>query len=389
MDLINFIITEPKPMSVSYIPEKIKIRLWGKAGGRCQYKGCNKPLWLDSLTQEEFNVAYIAHIIADKPGGPRGDPTLSEKLKSDISNIMLMCDEHHRLIDRGNVEGHPVERLRDMKCKHEHRVELVTSIDENAQTHVVLYGANIGEHHAHVSWKKTTPALIPERYPAQNQAIEMSLKNSSFKDHEDDFWEIEREHLKRQFDQAVKSRLGVGGVEHFSIFALAPQPLLIELGRLLSDIPAAQVFQLHREPPDWKWQDHPAGFEFIIQEPEDREKNVALILSLSATVDPARVIQVLGEDVSIWTLTIKDPNNDFLKSVDQLRMFRENFRMLMDQIKATHGQKTLLHLFPAVPVAVAVEVGRIWMPKADMPIRIYDQNSRKEGFVQIFNINNN
>jgi len=90
-------------VSVSYIPEKIKIRLWGTAAGRCQYEGCNKPLWLDTLTKYEFNVAYIAHIIADSPDGPRGDPELSFKLKADISNLMLMCDEHHRLIDREDV----------------------------------------------------------------------------------------------------------------------------------------------------------------------------------------------------------------------------------------------------------------------------------------------
>ena len=98
-------------MSVSYIPEKVKIRLWGKAAGRCQYDGCNKQLWLDSLTKTEFNTAYIAHIVADQPNGPRGDAALSKKLKADISNLMLMCDEHHRLIDREDIEGHPVEKL--------------------------------------------------------------------------------------------------------------------------------------------------------------------------------------------------------------------------------------------------------------------------------------
>ena len=137
-------------MSVSYIPEKVKIRLWGKAAGRCQYDGCNKPLWLDSLTKAEFNTAYIAHIIADKPGSPRGDLELSDKLKNDISNLMLMCDEHHRLIDREDVKGHPVDRLREMKHKHEGRIELLTSLMENKRSYILLYGANVGQHHTPV-----------------------------------------------------------------------------------------------------------------------------------------------------------------------------------------------------------------------------------------------
>jgi hypothetical protein len=58
-------------MSVSYIPETIKLRLWAQAAGRCEYHGCNDRLWLDSVTKSEFNAAYIAHIVADEPGGPR------------------------------------------------------------------------------------------------------------------------------------------------------------------------------------------------------------------------------------------------------------------------------------------------------------------------------
>lgn len=99
-------------MSVSNIPDWIKLCLWGKAAGRCQYEGCNHPLYRDDVTQCEFNSAYIAHIIADKPGGPRGDAVLSEKLKADITNLMLLCDPHHRLVDKVDVAGHPVERLR-------------------------------------------------------------------------------------------------------------------------------------------------------------------------------------------------------------------------------------------------------------------------------------
>jgi len=373
-------------MSVSSIPERVKVRLWGKAAGRCEYEGCNKPLWLDSLTKAEFNIAYIAHIIADSPDGPRGDVVLSEKLKDDIENLMLMCDEHHRLIDYEDVEGHPVERLQAMKRKHETRIELLTSLSKSKQSHVLLYGANIGQHHAPVSWEKATQAMLPNWYPAEKPAIELSLKRSPFQDHEEGFWEIERDNLQRQFADAVRSKLAAGLVEHFSIFALAPQPLLMELGRLLSDIPAAEVYQLHREPPDWIWQAHPEGFEYILLEPQVSTEKVALNLSLSTTIDNSRIIQVLGDDVAVWTLTIEDPNNDFLKSRKQLSLFRQTFRRILNRIKAVHGQNALLHLFPAVPVAVAVEIGRVWMPKADLPLRIYDQNRRIGGFVEVFDL---
>ena len=58
-----------------------------------------------------------------------------------------------------------------------------------------------------------------------------------------------------------------------------------------------------------KWQD-PDGFDYIVEEPEVIQK-VALNLSLSATIDNERIINVLGTDTSIWTVTIPKPDNDF------------------------------------------------------------------------------
>lgn len=369
-------------MSISYIPEKIKFLLWGKSAGRCEYDGCNKPLWFDSVTKFEFNTAYIAHIIADRPEGPRGDPILSEQLKDDLSNLMLLCDEHHRLIDREKIDAHPPDVLRAMKEKHERRVELLTCVASHKASHVLLYGANIGVQNSPVSWERTASAILPHWYPAENHPIELGLKNSSYQDNEPDYWQIERENLTRLYIQKVKNRLISGDIVHLSIFALAPQPLLIELGRLLSDIPMAQVYQLHREPPDWVWQeDASISCDYLISQPDAFEmEKVALVLSLSATIMPERITDVLGNNVAIWMLTIDEPNNDFLKSRTQLADFRKTYRKLLDVIKARHGQNILLHIFPAVPTSVAVEMGRVWMPKADLSLRIYDQNRQTGGF---------
>src|SRR5438874_10938819 len=56
-----------------------------------------------------------------------------------------------------------------------------------------------------------------------------------------------------QFATLVKSRIDSGEINHLSVFALAPIPLLIELGRLLGDIAPADVYQLHREPAGLPW----------------------------------------------------------------------------------------------------------------------------------------
>jgi len=367
-------------MSVSYIPETVKIRLWGKAGGRCQYDGCNDPLWLDTLTQAEFNAAYIAHIIADKSTGPRGHPTLSEELKADISNLMLLCDVHHRLIDVSDVDGHTVDLLRAMKERHEQRIELVTALGPDRQSHVVLYGASIGNHAAPLSFRKAAQAMIPDRYPAEPHPVMLGMVNSALEDRNATYWSAESAQLTSLVSLQLKPRLVQGNVEHLSIFALAPQPLLMLLGYLLCDIPAAEVYQLHREPPDWRWQADPDGFEYRIAEPVRTDGPPALVFSLSATINDDR-IEACVPGASIWELSSPAPNNDFLKGRGQARLFRQCVRELLNRIKAAHGQHATLHVFPAMPVALAVDFGRIIMPKADLKLQIYEQNQSLGGFV--------
>jgi len=85
-------------------------------------------------------------------------------------------------------------------------------------------------------------------------------------------------------------------------------------------------------------------------------------------------------------MTIDHPNNDFMKSRLQLEMFRIEFRKLLSRIKTKHGESAVIHLFPAVPVSIAIEIGRVWMPKADLAIKIYDQNKKLGGFHPVLNL---
>ncbi len=80
-------------------------------------------------------------------------------------------------------------------------------------------------------------------------------------------------------------------------------------------------------------------------------------------------------------MTVPVPHNEIVKSPNQLSEIRALFRQLFDEIKAIHGQTALLHVFPAMPVSLAVELGRARSPKADMPWRVYDQVNALGGFV--------
>ena len=374
-------------MSTTNIPEKIKAQLWALAAGRCEYENCNKPLWKDDLTMAKMNKAYIAHIVADEPNGPRGDKKRSILLAKEFSNLMLMCDEHHRLIDKEDVAGHPEKRLIAMKSKHEKRIELLTGLHPDVKTHIVLYGSNIGQQGAPISFADAAQAVLPNRYPVDSYGVEIGVQNSSFYDSEELFWQIEEENLVRQFQEKIKPLLAIDSDKSISIFGLAPMPLLIKLGTLFSDLNDVAVFQKHREPNTWKWQKK-TDVEFKMVEPEKYDGIPVLNISLSASIATDRIEKLFCENINVWTLTIDTPENDFLKSEEILSDFRKACRGIFDKIKLMHGQDAVLHVFPAMPVSAAIEFGRVRMPKADLDMVIYDQNKKNNGFEKAIIIKN-
>lgn len=373
-------------MSITSINPKIKIQLWTLAAGRCQYENCNITLWRDDLTMSKMNKAYIAHIVADTPGGPRGDKIRSPLLASDINNLMLACDTHHRLIDVEDVAGHPEDRLVAMKVAHEKRIELVTGISPNSKSYVVLYGANIGAQQSPLNGTDVYQAMLPNKYPANTHPFEIGFRNSSFYDNEEQFWKMEETQLTRKINSDILSVIGSQPIKHLSIFALAPQPLLIKLGTLLTDLNSVEVYQRHREPASWKWQEDSTFKDFELREPENTNGIPVLNISLSATITNERIEELFDEPVSIWTLTHEKPYNDFLKSEIILSKFRKTCRLLFDRVKAKHGQQSTLHVFPSMPVSAAIEFGRTRMPKADVDLILYDQNKDNGGFIRTITI---
>lgn len=375
-------------MSVTYIPERTKFILWGKAAGRCQYKGCSKQLYLDSLTKAEFNSAYIAHIIGDKPGGPRGHKKLSDKLKKDISNLMLMCDTHHRLIDKEQVDEHPVGVLRKMKREHEERMIRLTGIKKENEAHVILYGANIGSHSSPLTYSQAYQAITPTYYPT-DQIIELGLNNSSFQDSEELYWDIEVKNLVSKYNQKVIPHKESSGIQNYCVFGIAPQPLLIMLGTLLFDLANVEVFSPQKEPKTWKWNKGLGEKNYFnITVPNNIGQKVALVFSLSANVNDDRITAVLGDDCSIWKVSIPEPNNDYMKFKNHLSQFRKVCRKLFNDIKSTHGEENHINIFPAMLPSTAIELGRVWNPKADLTMTIYDQNKKLGGFVKAIEIKN-
>ena len=378
---------EPAEVKSRNISPAVTAMLWGRAGGRCEFAGCNQLLCRSPVTQETVNIAQRAHIYSFSSDGPRGNDGVGADALNGVDNLLLVCGSCHITIDRAPEGGrYTVPLVREMKARHEQRIEIVTGIAPERRSHVLLYAANIGDHNAPRLMTDAATAMFPTRYPASATPISLGIQDSPTKERGDEFWRTEANSLRTQFDRRVRDRLALAEIEHLSVFALAPQPLLIFLGTLLGDITPADVYQRQREPQTWNWPTTASPPDFVVNTPPTTDGPPALVLALSATVTRDRIEDVLGASVCVWEITVPVPHNDLTKSREQLSRFRATLRTVLDRIKAAHGQTTPLHVFPVASAAMGVELGRVRMPMADTLWHVYDQVNDRGGFIRALSI---
>ncbi|KAA9389000.1 SAVED domain-containing protein [Neorhizobium galegae] len=365
------------------IPNKVQNILWAQAAGRCEYRGCNELLVGDLVSNTPHaNKGYHAHIIADSPDGPRGDVELSKKLAKDPDNIMLLCDVHHRVVDREKVEEHPATLLREMKREHEERIENVTAITHDRGTHPLRYAARIGGNEALIPKADLKIAIIEGgRFPIHRGNIDLESTGLDFTEEEPDYWKTHLRNLRNGFREKLGGRLERGEIKHITAAGIAPIPLLIELGRLLSDIRAVDVRQPLRNPKGFHWDHSSPSLSFdILEASATAARAVALKIEITAEISDERINRVLDGATPIWSIRSSVRGNDVMRRESDLAEFARVCRAVFDLIRSAHGHEAEIHLFPAIPASTAIEIGRGWQPKAHPSVHIYDENRRVGGF---------
>lgn len=362
------------------IPPKTVTRLWLAAGGRCEYPGCNKPLWRDDLTMKRLNQSYIAHILGVNPESARWDEVRSQQLVKEFSNLMLLCDVCHNRVDKAERDAHDEALLARYKREHETRIELLTGLTPERRTQLVMFGANIADGKGLVNYRRAADAVLPDRYPVDGSGITLDLTRGGLTDDHPLYWDTVKEEVERH----VGTRLAIDviGDVHVSLFAIAPIPALVLLGRRVRNLRAGEVFQLQRDG-SWKWSTEPTGEVDLGPAPVPAAGGtVAWSLSVSGLVKDEEIHRVLGDDVAVYRLDVGPTRSrEWMRSRDQLIAFRRRCQDTLQVIRAAHGQDQLVHVFPATPNSASVELGRLLLPNADPTLLVYNNHSDGRGWV--------
>lgn len=362
--------TKRKPIS-----EKVKIILMGKASGKCEFRGCEESVITEVLTKTSGNFSNFAHIVADSPDGPRGDKIRSPLLCNSEENIMVMCRIHHKLID-DNPDTYTEEILKDMKREHEEYIKELNRIKRENKVTAIKYVSNISNRTVNIDDESIEISCMKQKKYCKGNILDLSGNSYDEKDNEN-FFEIEAENLRTSFLQQIKPLLKKEENKKMFLFAIAPQPLLIYLGTLFSDITNIEVQQLQREPiKEWYLEEKGnEKFEFNTIMPKKRKSKVALNISITGDIAEERITNILGNECDIIKIESNVHGNDIIKSKDQLVKYKQEIRKVFENIKDIYGRDCEINIFPAMPLSLAVETGRCWMKKAHPKLVIYDEKS--------------
>lgn len=351
-----------------YVPIDVRRDLWVAAAGRCEFRGCNRPVDRDFLTKKLAYVGEFAHIIADSPNGPRGSEQKSKELAKDPTNLMLACLECHDRIDRGGKKNdYSVEQLQAMKRDHESRIESIYSADGVKDSLPIIMSFPVGSHLPRIDIRDIHHAMLENckftRFPT-DESIHIDKADFDEFDDCDEFWARAERAVTRVYETRIAPALTArSSPSHLTIAAFAPIPMLMKLGALIGDKTEASVFDRPGE--RWLWDKAPncpmPHFSWDVPEVMPAESGVIISISNSACAPT---------DIPIVEFKALAPNRGIIRTSQHLQDFRSHFNAML--MKLNRAGVRILHLYPATPLSASVEIGRLLLPKTFEEVHVWE-----------------
>lgn len=365
-------------MSKTYIPKNVRNDLWIAAAGRCEFRGCNTPINKNFITQERVLLGEYCHIIADSSAGPRGNKLLSKKLAQLPSNLILCCPICHKTIDDSILqENYSAEMLREMKASHEVNIQKIYDSTNVRNGIVVILYSRINDTISQITLESSQYAILQNSdysiFPSYPPEV-INLSCIKQEESSQAYYQAAKDKIRYRIS-SIKDRMSDSAIEHLDVFALAQIPLLMYLGYLIGDRVDCTIYQAQRKGINkWLWPKTTIAQrpQFSFSElPHESITSIAIVMSISATINHDDVISQVA-DMPIVDFFVNAPSAEVVDHPDIQHEFSVLFRSLISTI-FTKYRDAEIHLFPAIPNSLAIEMGRCIHPHALNPTWIWNR----------------
>jgi hypothetical protein len=369
------------------IPDVERLKVWVRAGGRCEL--CGTYLLEGKLTYRDFTLGELAHIVGQDPNptSPRGMDLLPKEQRDLAENLMLLCRGEHNEIDRkGSLDVLTVERLRRIKSDRETWIRRMTGLNPQSGTVVIRLIGQVRGQEVELTKPTAAEAVIrsEERFPdfplsLHGDGFEIDLRHVPGENTAGPaYWQQCRQQIDQVLEHRLADALRADSVQHVSAFAFARLPLLVYFGSRLDDTFSVSVYQRHRSTQSWHWSQAPApATQFTVERahaPAPELTEAVLLLNISGSIQPQELSEHLRQ-LPRWTISPRGavPSVDVIDSLSALEEFTTVLRQLLSELEASHKNLRRVHVMAAAPVSAAVTIGRVHDANVHPALVIYDR----------------
>lgn len=372
-------------------------QVWADAGGCCMFQGCGHDLSVVPLYNKGKRVAYLAHIIASDPCGPRGTDEDSHRLSNEPENIMLMCDAHHRLIDSFAPDRYDAQRLRDMRRDHTAKVRSYRAAMRHRVAQVVTIFGDIGAAPTHFPDSEFMDALLSEELSMHSEVKRHLVYQSRDDRTAPGFWSNYLREMELQIGLMVQSlsRPSASSPDELAVFPLHHSATLVLAGRIVGEARRVRVFQPSRGRKSWLWntaaEAHPAGTFKVIGQTDSPVDEVLLTVELTAHLNESAIPESLATAVASGAiprirLTTDTPSGECLQRKEDLAQVTDVARSVINDIQdKMHARR--VHLIVVAPASAAFSIGQLLQAGHHAAFTLYDRANWEQPFREAFTIN--
>lgn len=372
-------------------------QVWADAGGCCMFQGCGQDLSVVPLHNKGARIAYLAHIIASDPCGPRGTDEDSHRLSNVAENIMLMCDAHHRLIDSFAPDRFDAQRLREMRRLHTAKVRSYRAAMRHRVAQVVTIFGDIGAVPTHYPDSEFMEALLSEELSMHPEVKRHLVYQSRDERTAAGFWGNYLREMQLQIGLMVQSfsRPSASSPDELAVFPLHHAATLVLAGRIVGEARRVRVFQPSRRRRSWMWNRdadvHPTGTFKIIGDTGTPADEVLLTVELTAHLDESAIPESLATAVASGAmprirLTIDVPSGECLQRKEDLDQVMGVARSVINDIQdKMHARR--VHLIVVAPASATFSIGQLLQAAHHAEYTLYDRANREQVFREAFTIN--
>ncbi|MEM1152551.1 MAG: SAVED domain-containing protein [Pseudomonadota bacterium] len=330
--------------------------------GRCMFEGCGADLGIEELTGYEGNFGYLAHNVGSSEHAARGGTGISRALSNDPNNILLLCDKHHRLIDKIAAVDFPAHRLSEMRSRFKHVADrLLEGLGyEVLPCYAVLWpvGGNVI---ASPSELQIAQALSVMKSRMDGYLNIMTENNDLLvASAPEQAWRILPEQISVMASKILQQ---THQQQHTAaLFAFGLMPALIGLGASLGNKAGIIPMLRFRDSGTWTWPLETARSQTINitfdDELSDEDDEVAVVVSMTARPEPFQTfLQSSGLKQVEISAVEGNLGNGCISHPEEGKQLMKLVHELFHTLVTDYGIKRI-HLLPCASNAACVFLGK-------------------------------